>query len=73
MTVKDKKARSTGKMLRIKLVRSLASNPQRQREVVRGLGLGKLNSEVSREDRPEIRGMIGKISHLVKVEAIEEK
>ena len=73
MTVKDKKARSQGKMLRIKLVRSLASNPQRQREVARGLGLGKLNSEVSREDCPEVRGMIGKIPHLVKVEVLEEK
>lgn len=73
MTVKDKKARSSGKKLRIKLVRSLAGNPQRQREVARGLGLRKLNSEVTREDRPEIWGMIRKISHLVKVEAIEEK
>lgn len=64
MTVKDKK-------LRIKLVRSLIGHPKKQQEVARGLGLRKLNSEVVRKDCPEVWGMIKKISHLVKVEALE--
>ncbi len=64
MTVKDKK-------LRIKLVRSLIGRPKRQQEVARGLGLRKLNSEVVRKDCPEVWGMIKKISHLLKVEALE--
>jgi large subunit ribosomal protein L30 len=58
--------------LRITLVRSLIGYPQDQRVTVRGLGLGKLNSSVTRRDGPEIRGMINKIGHLVKVEVISK-
>ncbi|MGB7295526.1 MAG: 50S ribosomal protein L30 [Candidatus Aminicenantales bacterium] len=57
---------------RITLVRSLIGYPRRQRETAKGLGLRKINSQVVRPDNPEIRGMIDKISHLVKVE-VEEK
>lgn len=59
--------------LRIKLRRSLIGYPRTQREVAKGLGLRKINSEVVRRDVPEIRGMINKISHLVKVEVSEKK
>jgi large subunit ribosomal protein L30 len=58
--------------LRITLVRSLIGYPQRQRETAKGLGLRKINSQVVRLDRPEIRGMIAKVSHLVKVEVVEK-
>jgi len=68
-----KKAVLEVRELRIKLVRSLIGYPRTQREVAKGLGLRKLNSEVVRKDGPETRGMIRKISHLVKVEAIEGK
>jgi large subunit ribosomal protein L30 len=70
MAVKDKKAKGE---LRIKLVRSVVGTPRNQREVVKGLGLRKLNSEVLRKDSPEIRGMINKIPHLLKVEVLEKK
>jgi len=70
MAVKDKKANDE---LRIKLVRSVVGYPKNQREVVKGLGLRKLNSEVLRKDSPEIRGMINKIPHLLKVEVLEKK
>jgi large subunit ribosomal protein L30 len=70
MAVKDKKA--TGE-LRIKLVRSVVGYPKNQREVVKGLGLRKINSEVLRKDSPEIRGMINKIPHMLKVEVLEKK
>ena len=59
--------------LKITLVRSLISHPVPQREVVKGLGLRKLNSTVVRKDCPEIRGMIRKVAHLVKVEPVETK
>jgi large subunit ribosomal protein L30 len=59
--------------LKITLVRSLVSRPMPQRLVVKGLGLRKLNSTVIRKDCPEIRGMINKVSHLLKVEALEKK
>lgn len=58
--------------LRITLVRSLIGYPRRQRETAKGLGLRKINSLVVRPDRPEVRGMIDKISHLVKVEVVEK-
>ncbi len=59
--------------LRIKLVRSLIGYPRQTREVAKGLGLRKINSEVVRPDVPEIRGMVDKIKHLLKVEAVEKK
>jgi len=54
--------------LKITLVRSLISRPEEQRKIVRSLGLGKTNSFVEHQDTPQIRGMINKVSHLVKVE-----
>lgn len=56
--------------LKITLVRSLIGKPESQRVTVRTLGLGKLQSSVVREDIPQVRGMINKIAHLVKVEKI---
>ncbi|MFP4082018.1 MAG: 50S ribosomal protein L30 [Candidatus Aminicenantes bacterium] len=61
------------KLLRVKLVRSLAGRPPKQREVVKGLGLRKINSEVMRRDSPEVWGMINKVHHLVSVEKVSEK
>ena len=63
----------SGRLLRITLVRSTIHHPSRQREVVKGLGLRKLHSQVVRPDRPEIRGMIRKVSHLVTVDVLESK
>jgi large subunit ribosomal protein L30 len=59
--------------LRIKLIRSLIGYPKNQREVAKGLGLRKLQSEVIRKNSPEIWGMIRKIPHLLKVEVMEKK
>jgi ribosomal protein L30 len=66
------KKESEERELRITLVRSLIGYPQRQRETAKGLGLRKINSQVVRPDRPEIRGMTARISHLVKVEVVEK-
>jgi large subunit ribosomal protein L30 len=73
MAVTGKKTAKTGeaappRKLRIRLVRSLIGYPREQREVVKGLGLRKLRSEVVRPDTPQVRGMIRKISHLLEVE-----
>ena len=67
------KAKSEESFLKVKLIRSLVGRPRKQREVVKGLGLRKMSSEVIRKDCPEIWGMIKKVSHLVKVEAVEKK
>ncbi|MCJ7580654.1 MAG: 50S ribosomal protein L30 [Candidatus Aminicenantes bacterium] len=63
--------KSKDKQLKVTLVRSVIGRPQKQREVVKGLGLRRISSSVVRKDCPEIRGMIQKIVHLVKVEAID--
>ena len=55
------------KTLTVKLVRSVAGTRQSHRDTVRGLGLRKLNSTKVLEDTPAVRGMINKISYLVKV------
>ena len=59
--------------LRITQVRSYIGRPEEQRKVLRGLGLGKINRVVVLEDKPEIRGMVNKVNHLVRYEVIEEK
>jgi large subunit ribosomal protein L30 len=59
------------KKLKITLVRSYIGRPQNQRQVLRGMGLGKLNRTVMLKDTPEIRGMINKVSHLVRMEELE--
>ena len=59
------------KKVKITLVRSLIGYPESHRAVARGLGLGKPNSSVIREDTPSIRGMVRKITHVLKVEDVE--
>ncbi len=54
--------------LKIKLVRSHIGRPPAQKSVLNGLGLSKVNKTVVLNDTPEIRGMIRKVEHLVKVE-----
>jgi len=54
-------------MLKITLTKGLVGKKQTQRKIVAALGLGKYGSSVVRPDSPTIRGMIGKVSHLVTV------
>jgi len=58
---------SEKKTLTVKLVKSVAGTRQSHRDTVRGLGLRKLNSVSELQDTPAVRGMINKISYLVKV------
>jgi large subunit ribosomal protein L30 len=58
--------------LRITQVRSLIGHPRRQRETVRSLGLRRIRDVVVQDDRPEIRGMVTKVRHLVSVEEVSE-
>jgi len=57
--------------LKITQIRSTIGCKHNQRESVRSLGLKRIHHVVVQEDRPEIRGMIFKVSHLVKVEEVE--
>lgn len=57
-------------MLRITLIRSTIGRPGDQGRTVRALGLRRLHQTVERPDHPSIRGMVGKVSHLLRVEEI---
>lgn len=54
--------------LKITLVKSMVGRPEKHRKVLRGMGLTKMNKTVELVDTPEIRGMIEKVSHLVKTQ-----
>ena len=60
------------KMLKIKKVKSEIGRPEKQRKILRGMGLNKLNSTVTLVDTPQVRGMINKVIHLVSVEESKE-
>ena len=55
------------KTVKVQLVRSPIGCKADHRATVRGLGLRKLNSTSELQDTPAVRGMINKVSHLVKV------
>ncbi|MBN1680996.1 MAG: 50S ribosomal protein L30 [Anaerolineae bacterium] len=59
------------KQLRITLVRSPIGYDKTQKGTVRALGLHQMHGSVTHDDTLPIRGMINKISHLVKVEEID--
>jgi large subunit ribosomal protein L30 len=61
-------ANSDAKKLKITLVKSGIARLGKHKAVLTGLGLRKLNHSVVRLDTQQIRGMINKVSHLIKVE-----
>lgn len=60
------------KKLKITQIRSIIDRPERQKRTIKALGLGRPNYFKIHNDTPQIRGMIRKVSHLVKVEEIKE-
>jgi large subunit ribosomal protein L30 len=57
-----------GEKLKITLVKSYIGRPEKQRKILRGMGLTRLQRTVLLNDTPEIRGMVQKVSHLVTLE-----
>ena len=57
--------------LKVKQTRSKIGGTQRQADTLRTLGLKRMGDVVVKEDRPEIRGMVRAIAHLVTVEEVE--
>ena len=57
--------------LKVTQVRSKIGGTQNQRDTLRSLGLKRLHDVVVKEDRPEIRGMVNTVRHLVTVEEVE--
>ena len=58
------------KTIRLTLVRSMNGRLQSHKDTLRGLGLRRIRHTVERDDTPEIRGMINKVSYLVSVEEV---
>ena len=59
--------------LKVTKVRSVIHRPKDQKQTVRRLGLHRIRDSVIKDDRPEIRGMIAKVQHLVRVEEVADE
>lgn len=62
------KIEATGKALRVTLVKSPIGYPKRQKATVRALGLRRMHHTVEHVDTPALRGMLVKVSHLIRIE-----
>ena len=69
MVKKKETAKKSGKTVKVTLVRGVVGTRDSHRATVRGLGLRRINHTVELEDTPAVRGMISKVSYLVKCEA----
>jgi large subunit ribosomal protein L30 len=56
--------------LKVTQIRSVIDRPKDQKDTVRRLGLHRIRDSVVKEDRPDVRGMIAKVRHLVRVEEL---
>ena len=57
--------------LKVTKLRSKVGERPEQRETLRSLGLKRIGDVVVKEDRPEIRGMVHAVRHLIQVEEVE--
>ncbi len=63
----NKKPAGSGKTVTVEQIGSGIRRPKEQRDTLIGLGLGKMHRKRTLPDTPEVRGMINKISHMVRV------
>jgi len=61
------KASGKEKMIKVQWKKSVIGRPEDQRKTIQGLGFRRLHQIRILPDRPEIRGMIQRVSHLVQV------
>jgi large subunit ribosomal protein L30 len=57
--------------IKVTQIRSEIGGKQNQRDTLRSLGLKRIGHVVVKEDRPEIRGMVNTVRHLVTVEEVD--
>jgi large subunit ribosomal protein L30 len=70
MAEKDKKqeqASTGGATIRIQYYRSSISTPKTHKQIVKSVGLTKLNQVVERPDTPAMRGFVAKVPHLLRI------
>jgi large subunit ribosomal protein L30 len=67
-TKKQSKKEAAGAAnIKIQYYRSVIAFPKAQKEIVRSLGLHKLNQVVERPDSPSMRGAVAKVPHLIRI------
>jgi len=59
--------------IRVQYVKSSISHPKDQKATIRLLGLRRLNQTVTLPDNLAVRGMVRKVSHLVRIEEVTEE
>ena len=57
--------------LKVTQTKSVIGGKQNQKDTLRTLGLRRIGQSVVREDKPEVRGMIQTVAHLVSVEEVD--
>jgi large subunit ribosomal protein L30 len=57
--------------LKVTQRRSVIDRPKDQKATIRRMGLHRINDSVVKDDRPDIRGMIEKVRHLVTIEEVD--
>ena len=67
MVAKKKKAEAAAAKIKIQYYRSTIAFPSKQKEIVRSLGLTKLNQIVERPDTASMRGAVTKVPHLLRI------
>ena len=66
-TKKQTKKEAIAAKIKIQYYRSVIAFPQKQKDIVRSLGLRKLNQIVERPDTASMRGMVEKVPHLIRI------
>lgn len=56
--------------LKITQIKSIIDRPRRQKATIKALGLRKINHSVEHEVSPQIKGMVEKVKHLIKIEEL---
>ena len=57
--------------LKVTQIKGVVGAKQNQKDSLRSLGLKRIGDVVEKEDRPEYRGMINAVAHLVTVEEVD--
>jgi large subunit ribosomal protein L30 len=67
MADENKEQSGAGGTVRIQYYRSFIAAPKTQKQIVKSLGLTKLNQVVERPDTPAMRGAVAKVPHLIRI------
>lgn len=62
-----KEQEQSGGQIKIQYYRSMIGYSQKQKDIVKSLGITKLNQTIVRTDSPAVRGVVAKIPHLLRI------